>query len=719
MSKPSIPFRYLRLRHLKIRTMIVLPVSLIIVIAGLLAILVLPGLIEKAVFETIDTDIDERINDIYSELDKEAASNLTIAALFSQHSRVIEAYRIAWQGNIDDPYSPQSQRAREYLRHYLLGELRGYRKIMGQKINIHFHLPPARSLVRLGQDFQMKIDGNWVDISDDISPFRKTIVDINSNQLDKITGIEIGRSGFVIRGIVPVVDSVNRRWGSVEVFSPFDIVSKYINNTHEAMAVFMDTSFLSIASSLKNPEKFPLINERFVYIASSDSGLVMKLVSGNLLQKGKKAAVAQIDSYRLAVFPIHDYRGQYIGTAMYIRNIGEQMAMIKMLRIALVGSMLLIVILLIGLISLSSRMIIRSFLRFKQIFSAAARGDLTQVMETVDLSCWEDSGYSKTNCPAYSQTNPLCFFQAGSLASGFGNEITCPALRSRQYSGCKECPVYRIKTHNEIDDLGNWFNQFMEAMRDLIQQIMDSVHELNVSLDEINSENQELSERTMTQASSLQQIAASIEQSDATISNNSANAFSANKLSEDAVKRIEEGQASVMKTIQAIDEIGSSSQKVRNITGMINGIAFQTNLLAINAAVEAARAGEHGKGFAVVASEVRSLAQKVKELSGEISALIGESMQKTAQGISLSRESGEILAGMVNSITDLDELIREINRSSKEQKESISQIARAITQLDAITQHNAALVEKNTTSSKEIADRAAELFNLVKNYKLE
>ncbi len=235
---------------------------------------------------------------------------------------------------------------------------------------------------------------------------------------------------------------------------------------------------------------------------------------------------------------------------------------------------------------------------------------------------------------------------------------------------------------------------------------------------QIATGNADLSQRTEEQASNLQQTAASMEQLNSTVKNNADTARQATQMASSASAVARKGGEVVGQVVTTMDDISAASKRIADIIGVIDGIAFQTNILALNAAVEAARAGEQGRGFAVVASEVRSLAQRSAEAAREIKALIGDSVAKVENGAHLVADAGTTMADVVNQVQRVADLIGEISSSAFEQTSGIGQVNDAVTQLDQVTQQNAALVEESAAAAESLKQQASRLTEMVQVFKL-
>ena len=262
-------------------------------------------------------------------------------------------------------------------------------------------------------------------------------------------------------------------------------------------------------------------------------------------------------------------------------------------------------------------------------------------------------------------------------------------------------------------------NQTAAQLGRIVVRIKDSADAIHVASKEIASGNADLSQRTEEQAGSLEQTASSMEELTSTVKQNAENAKQAHQLAIGASEIAARGGQVVAEVVSTMDGITKSSYKIADIVGVIDGIAFQTNILALNAAVEAARAGEQGRGFAVVATEVRNLAQRSAAAAKEIKTLIGESVAKVEAGSRQVNDAGKTMGEILSSVKRVTDIMAEITAASAEQSSGIAQVSSAVAQMDAVTQQNAALVEQAAAAAESLREEAAKLVQSTLLFKLE
>ncbi len=298
-------------------------------------------------------------------------------------------------------------------------------------------------------------------------------------------------------------------------------------------------------------------------------------------------------------------------------------------------------------------------------------------------------------------------------------------------------PLQQARQACDVMAGGDLTGEFDTTRRDEMGQLLRSLRQLRVNLhsivgdvrgnflrismasQEIAAGNMDLSGRTEAQASALEQTASSMEQLAATVQQNSGNAVQASDMAGKVHGLAGRGGEIVGQVVSMMAEINASSKKIGDITGIIEGIAFQTNILALNAAVEAARAGDQGRGFAVVAGEVRSLAQRSASAATEIKQLITASLAQVQAGAKLAQQAGASSAEMLGAVQGVHGIMEEIASASREQSHGIGQVNMAVTQMDEVTQQNAALVEESAAASASLQDQALQLEQAMALFKLE
>jgi methyl-accepting chemotaxis protein len=331
---------------MSLRNRILLPVLVLVLVAGMGTVVGLyrltTGMVEDQIAErqgaaraSIEEAVDTRIHEYDAFLESTADRVLQQAALFSRQESVRSAYRVALSGDIHDEADARGQEARQMLRASMAEFCDGYRAQTGaEDYRLHFHLPSNRSLMRLWRkDWQTKRGGKKIDISDDLSGFRHTVAKVNRDRRP-VTGIEAGRGGLVVRGVVPVTDGDGGHLGSVEVYSDFNpLLSKLKSSDKEQFAVYMDAKLLETTTRLQDPAKNPVLGDRFVFVAATDDALIQQLATIDLLAQGLQGrTLAESGDVQLAAWPVLDYSGNAIAVLMMTRDISAENAALAAIR---------------------------------------------------------------------------------------------------------------------------------------------------------------------------------------------------------------------------------------------------------------------------------------------------------------------------------------------------------------------------------------------------
>jgi aerotaxis receptor len=271
---------------------------------------------------------------------------------------------------------------------------------------------------------------------------------------------------------------------------------------------------------------------------------------------------------------------------------------------------------------------------------------------------------------------------------------------------------------DELGQLQNAVRQMGVNLRSIIGDVRGNFASIHQATQEIASGNMDLSNRTESQASSLEETAASMEELTGAVHQSAQNATQANTMASDAAQAADAGGGIVKQAVATMTDINQASHKIVDIIGLIDGIAFQTNILALNAAVEAARAGEQGRGFAVVASEVRSLAGRSASAAKEIKVLIETSLGKVASGLTLTAEVGDAMQKVIDANGKMTSMMTEISSAADQQSLGIAQVNQAVNQMDLVTQQNAALVEQAAAATGNLASQMDQVINALAIFKL-
>ncbi len=658
--------------------------------------------------------LKERIQNKYSEyqalLDSMEGRALEQAALFTAPDWVINAYNIASSGSTTDENDPKCREARKLLKDEFKKFQEGYstNTIFG-KPHIHFHIAPARSLARTWRDgWQAERNKQKLDITDDLSSFRKTVVEAIRDSKN-ITGIEVGRGGFVIRGICPIKNSQGKTLGSVEnYFSYAPLLNLLKNEKDEEFAVFMKSDLLKIAKRMNIPEKYPPVGSEYITCAATDMEKILNIITPEYLSRCTDSLI-NINSglNNITLIPVTDFAGVKIG----------------------------ILCMLIDTTKLDNRI---------QLAATTAGGDINQTITAIVIGIvcivaiiciivWFTVGKIANGVKEVSQA-------LRTLAQGETDVDVCYQSTDELGEMADACRNI-IKVNTDITELiikmaeGDWsfkynarskHDRIGKAISEMIDNVSNTLNSVNTAAKQVNSNTRDIFDASHSvnivsteSAASLENISSAITILNQQTAKNADDAHNARKITGNACQTANIGSNQMNDMVEAMSQITASSQEISKITKVIDDIAFQTNLLALNAAVEAARAGQHGKGFSVVAEEVRNLASRSAKAAKEISDLISSSDNNVKNGAALAEQSAESLKNIVHEIIKSSELIENISLSSNEQAQNVSTISSEVEQIDTAIQQNTSSAEQAATLADTLKNESQELLKMLSMFRLE
>jgi len=324
-----------------IRNKMFMPFVATIVILGGACLWMLRSSLEEVEEKFVSQIVGGKAGEVESAIANVSRLALEQAVLFSQMQGVTDAFEEALSGNISDEKDPAAQRARERIRAELAGAIKGFSDNMGgRKVQLHYHLPNARSLVRLWRDKQVTRDGQKLDVSDDISKFRPTVLDVNRSG-KAVMGIELGEGGFAIRGVAPVKNAAGKQLGSVEILTDFDPILQGASGSGTRLLLFMNSEFLNITGSLRDPAKNPVLDGKFVLVSGLQEKEALKLVTSQFLAEGQKGlTLVRHGDVALGAFPIKDYKGAQTGVMVAAIDTSAESGLIDRAKYTLAGLLL-------------------------------------------------------------------------------------------------------------------------------------------------------------------------------------------------------------------------------------------------------------------------------------------------------------------------------------------------------------------------------------------
>ncbi|WP_419787749.1 methyl-accepting chemotaxis protein [Pseudodesulfovibrio sp.] len=554
----------------------------------------------------IDLLAQDKIANFQSALSSASTDALNQAAQYSRIAPVIEAFALAHTGDINDPKSPQSQEARQIIRSALKDAAAGLKETTGEALNVHYHLPNGRSLVRAWREKQAKKDGKWVDISDDISSFRKTVLDVNQTG-QAVKGIEPGRGGFTIRGVAPVKDANGKQLGSVEVLKSFGPLLKSLEETGGLkVLLYMNSDLLNITTKLQDSSKYPLVGDKYVLVSGQENETAREAVTLDDLNQGKEQSVTHmVGDHAVTTLPIKDYANNQIGILCMVSNMGEQRAHITRALYFITGGVILIAVIpmLVGsqVIRRFILIPIHALLTFAEAFS---NGDMTV-------------------------------------------SVT-------------------IHQKDEMGDLATALQGMRQHLTNIVNEVQGAAESLAKSCDDVNQSSRTLAEGSSRQAASVVEVATSIEQISSNIRQSFENIKQTQALATQAAHDAQQGGDAVAQTVDAMNVIAEKIAIVEEIARQTNLLALNAAIEAARAgehgkgfAVVAAEVRKLAERSGLAAAEIGELSST----SLEVADRAGKMLKKTVPDI---HRTSELIEEISVAAKEQDIGVSQINQAMNE-----------------------------------------------------
>jgi methyl-accepting chemotaxis protein len=643
-----------------IKVKAIAPIIISLLLATAVIALLLNMQFSKLRSQTVQNVASMKEMEIHNAIERASSDALEKASIFSQNKAVIHAYEMASSGNINVELDDQVQKGREYLRNALRDNLAGYEFISGKKLQLHFHLTNSRSFARMWRERQIKRNGFWVDVSDDLTGFRPTVVEVNRTK-KAVRGIEVGEGGLVIRGVAPVISPNHGHMGSVEMLSNFDEILSNTAGKNQRILLYMNAELRKFAGKLQDEKAYPLIGNDFVLVSGITDDSSYSEIPLSLLKNGRDSLFIQdIRGTSYAAFPVTDFNKLPIGTIVMsfdTSGINNTLSGI-LLSLLIVGGLLLAAIILANNILLR-KMIVDPILMTGDILDAMSEGDLTRIIP--------------------SSSNDEIGQMAGKLNT-FSVKLKAMILKISESANAVATSSATLFS-TSIQIAAN-----AEEMSTQTSTVASATEQATTNTNSISSAAEEMS-------TSANSVAAAIEEMSASLNEVSHNCQKELKIAEEANTHTKNSK-------DVMDKLEAAAKSIGNVVEVINDIAGQTNLLALNATIEAARAGAVGKGFAVVANEVKELSNKTGQATRQIRKQVEEMQTNTASAV-------KAIDAVSKVIEEVNVISQTIVSAVEEQSATVNEIAKRVSGVSAGAQEVSRNVTESATGLSEVSSTIA------------